>query len=104
MGETIDYEGDFANVPVELIDEVTKLIENFADDADIGISEPEDDMVYITFSLPNGWRGGGASCEEILNRDFKSWMDAHPDIELNVYCYYVELPPYDVVTYNKHKD
>jgi len=103
MGEMIDYEGDFAGVPVGLVDEICELILNFGDDADIDVGKPEDGMCWVRFSLPNGWRGGGASCEDILDADFKSWMTAHPDIELNVYCYYVENPPYDVVRYNKHK-
>jgi len=92
MSEMIDYYGIVRKFKEKDVKELRELISQFQD-ADVTICEME-----ITFSVPNGWRGGGLSCEEIVKEHFGEFCEKHPHIELEVIANYVEHSPSETIT------
>lgn len=89
MSETIEYSGNFKGYKPEEKDELWKLISNFQQQVD-EITENEKE---IWFTIYDGWRGAGLSCQEIVKNYFEEYAKSHPHIEMVVWAKYVESPP-----------
>jgi len=70
--------------------------------AEIDFSTWEDTQkgkqVQLYFNLDDGWRGGGATCRELILEVFSEFCKSHPHIDVEVTAYYVEHAPYDVIS------
>jgi len=92
MSEVIDYWGIVKNFePVEK-EEIIRLIKEFQD-AEIRCESSE----KIEFHVEEGWRGGGASCEDLVKEHFGEYCQMHPHVEFEIYAIYVEHNPCDVI-------
>lgn len=93
MSETIYYYGEVRGYAPEDSEEMTALIIDF-NDAEV---DEADDNKLMTFSAPNGWRGGGMSCEEIIISHFGEFLRKHPKVRMKVYFTYIDQAPTDSI-------
>jgi hypothetical protein len=97
MGEAIEYYGQVDGLKPEDEPEFDELVADFYD-ADITYSETPGTMY---FSAPNGHRGGGATCEEIVTDHFGQFMKDHPHVQLTVWFTYLEQCPQESISFNQ---
>jgi len=99
MSETIHYYGEIMGwknnqekKEIELLISGSDLLE----EAEVHTTSKPNQQVW--FDLPDGWRGGGATCEELIKDVFCQFCKMHPHIEVSVTASYVEHSPYDEIT------
>ena len=57
----------------------------------------------VEYIVIDGWRGGGASCEELLKDSFEEWLSKHKYIKVVINCEYVEHAPVEQIIFEKGK-
>lgn len=90
MSEMIYYSGHMAGVKRHEWNEVIDHVFKFQN---AQLDTQDEKKGYISFHVDDGWRGGGLSCEEIINEHFKEFCEKHPHIDLRVTAQYVEHAP-----------
>lgn len=88
MSEVIDYWGYVRKFKPNDKDELIDLITDFQH---ANIQYDESDV--IEFSVDGGWRGGGHTCEALIQAHFGEFLKNYPHIELEVIATYVEHAP-----------
>lgn len=95
MSETIDYWGNITGFKKEEKQEILDWCAEFQD------SETDSYPDEINFSVGSGWRGGGMSCQEIIESHFDELVKKKPHLKIEVYCKYVEHAPCEKITITK---
>lgn len=78
-------------------EDFVKLAKNFQN------AEVEEYENTIIVDVPQGWRGGGLSCKEILQEHFGEWLNNHPHIKFNATVRYLEHCPTEEFDENEIK-
>ena len=89
MGESVDYWGQIKCKDKEEAKEVEKCI-NGIEGLGWEVFRYGDTVEFLE---SNGWRGGGASCKELLDEWFKPLTEKFPHLGFDVQCTYNDQAP-----------